>query len=79
MAEPSAHNKRVWACHTHAKHSCEIEICNQSGALLVLMILLVLVLLPQGGSVAHIMRYRFPNGLPEPAIATIMKEVGTML
>lgn len=35
-----------------------------------------LVLLLQGGSVAHIMRYGFPHGLPEPAIATIMKEVG---
>lgn len=29
----------------------------------------------QGGSVAHIMRYKFPDGLEEPVIATIMKEV----
>lgn len=36
------------------------------------------VLLPyvlQGGSVAHIMRYKYPDGLQEPVIATIMKEV----
>lgn len=30
----------------------------------------------QGGSVAHIMRYRYPDGLQEAVIATIMKEVG---
>ena len=31
----------------------------------------------QGGSIAHIMRYKYPDGLyPEPVIATIMKQVG---
>eukprot|EP00775_Hariotina_reticulata_P001947 gene1947-2276_t len=29
----------------------------------------------EGGSVAHIMRYRYPEGLEEVAIATIMREV----
>lgn len=29
----------------------------------------------QGGSVLNIMRFRFPDGLDEPVIATIMKEV----
>jgi hypothetical protein len=33
----------------------------------------------QGGSVAHIMRYRYPEGLDEVVIATIMKEVLTAL
>jgi hypothetical protein len=37
---------------------------------------IVLLLCLQGGSVAHIMRYRYPDGLQEPIIATIMKEVG---
>lgn len=34
------------------------------------------LLLLQGGSIAHIMRYKYSDGLyPEPVIATIMKEV----
>jgi hypothetical protein len=37
---------------------------------------LSLDVLLQGGSVAHIMRYRYPDGLQEAVIATIMKEVG---
>jgi serine/threonine-protein kinase OSR1/STK39 len=35
----------------------------------------VLELSLQGGSVAHILRYKYPEGLSEVVIATIMRKV----
>lgn len=56
-------------------HALIMELLSPTEAACPAWVIAVLLCL-QGGSVAHIMRYRYPDGLQEAVIATIMKEVG---